>query len=91
MNIPNKDDFYLLQDILKESWGYNGFIVTDWGGNNDRVKALKEGNALEMPTNKGETNKEIIDAINNHEISEEVLDCRIEELLNVIKKTLQIM
>lgn len=81
------ENSHLLQDILVNTWRYDGLIVTDWGGNNDRVKALKQGNALEMPTNKGETNKEIIQAIQNNELEERILDKRIEELLTIIEKT----
>lgn len=81
------ENHHLLQDILITDWKYGGFIVTDWGGNNDRVKALVEGNALEMPTNKGETNKEIIAAIKEEKINETVLDDRVNEILNVISKT----
>ncbi len=85
--VYTNENHHLLQDILKNDWGYDGFIVTDWGGNNDRIKGLKEGNALEMPTTKGETDQEIVEAIKSGVLEEKVLDERVEEILDVIEKT----
>ena len=51
---------HLLVDILREEWSFDGAIITDWGGNNDRVKALECYCSLEMPTTVGETDREII-------------------------------
>ena len=81
------ENYHLLTEILREEWGYDGFIVTDWGGNNNRVKALIAGNALEMPTTQGETNEEIIKAIKDGELDEKVLDARIDEYLHVALET----
>ncbi|MFV0440119.1 MAG: glycoside hydrolase family 3 C-terminal domain-containing protein [Lachnospirales bacterium] len=75
---------YLLNDILRNKWGFDGLVVTDWGGNNDRVLALKAGNALEMPSTNGETDKGIIESVKKGEIEESVLDKRVDELLDVI-------
>ena len=52
---------HLLQDILTREWGYDGLIVTDWGGDNDRVRGLIAGNSLEMPGTGGETDRQILD------------------------------
>ena len=81
------ENYHLLKEILRDEWGYDGFIVTDWGGNNNRVKALIAGNALEMPTTQGETNEEIIKAIQAGELDESVLDARIDEYLHVALET----
>ena len=54
---------YLLQDILRNRWGYDGLIVTDWVGTNDRVKSLLAGNDLEMPWSGGQTNKQVKQAV----------------------------
>lgn len=85
------ENHHLLQDILREEWGYDGLVITDWGGNNLRVKALIEGNALEMPTTQGETNEEIVAAVKSGELDEKFLDRRVDELLNVIFRTEEAM
>ena len=81
------ENYHLLKEILRDEWGYDGFIVTDWGGNNNRVKALVAGNALEMPTTQGETNEEIIKAIQAGELDENVLNERVDEYLHVALET----
>ena len=78
---------FLMQQILREEWGYNGCVITDWGGSNDRIEGLLAGNELEMPTTAGETNQYIIQAIKNGIIKEEVLDTCVDRLLNLIFST----
>lgn len=78
---------HLLREILRGEWGYNGVIVTDWGGDNDRVAALKAGNELEMPTTGGETNEDIIKAIKEDPELENVLDECVDRLLELIFTT----
>lgn len=75
---------YLLKDVLKNKWGFKGLVVTDWGGNNDRVKALVAGNHLEMPSTNRMTNKDIVQAIQQGELAEEILDERIVEYLSFL-------
>lgn len=77
----------LLNQILREQWKFKGMVVTDWGGNNDRVLALKAGNDLEMPGNNGETDEDIIKAIENGELDEKYLDEAVERVLNIVFKT----
>lgn len=49
----------LLNDILKEEWGFEGFVVSDWGAVNERAEALNAGLELEMPSSKGEGDKKL--------------------------------
>ncbi|NGP46854.1 glycosyl hydrolase [Bacillaceae bacterium SIJ1] len=74
----------LLTDILKDQWGHEGFVVTDWGAINERVQGLEAGLELEMPSSNGEGDKKIVEAITNGSLSEEVLDSAVERLLTVI-------
>lgn len=78
---------HLMKEILRDEWGYEGVVVTDWGGSNDRVAGLVAGNELEMPTTAGETNKEIIEAVRSRKIEEKVLDEAVDRLLDLIFTT----
>ncbi|NLC17483.1 MAG: glycosyl hydrolase, partial [Clostridiales bacterium] len=79
----------LLRQILREEWGFDGIVVTDWGGADDRVKGLIAGNDLEMPTTAGETDKEIIAAIQEGKLDEKILDEAVDRLLTLINQTNQ--
>lgn len=78
---------HLLKKVLREEWGYEGIVVTDWGGNNSRIEALKVGNELEMPGNAGDTNRDIINAINEGKLEEKYLDEAVDRLLTTIFET----
>ena len=77
---------YLLNDILKEKWGFEGFVMSDWGAVNERVDALSAGLELEMPASFGMGDKKIIDAVKNGKLSESVLDAAVERFLKIIFK-----
>ncbi|SER55456.1 beta-glucosidase [Gracilibacillus ureilyticus] len=81
------ENIHLMREILRDEWNYEGVVVTDWGGSNDRVAGLIAGNELEMPTTAGETNKEIIQAIKDGRLDEEVLDEAVSRLLDLIFTT----
>ncbi|MDX8045277.1 glycoside hydrolase family 3 C-terminal domain-containing protein [Gracilibacillus sp. S3-1-1] len=81
------ESIHLMREILRKEWGYDGVVVTDWGGSNDRVAGLVAGNELEMPTTDGETDKEIIKTIQEGKISEGVLDECVDRLLELIFTT----
>lgn len=78
------EDKRLLCDILRDEWGFDGFVVSDWGGSNDHVLGVENGSHLEMPGTKTVGQKEIIDAVQAGRLSETVLDERVDELLEVI-------
>ncbi|SER55559.1 beta-glucosidase [Gracilibacillus ureilyticus] len=81
------ENFHLMQEILRGEWGYTGTVITDWGGSNDRIEGLLAGNELEMPSTAGETDREIMEAIKNGKIKEEVLDESVDRLLDLIFST----
>lgn len=76
----------LLTRILRDEWGFEGFVVSDWGAVNERVKALQAGLELEMPSSGGIGDAKIIAAVNSGELSMETLDLAVERLLNFIGK-----
>lgn len=75
-----------LTDILKEEWGHEGFVVSDWGAVNERAEGLAAGLELEMPPGGWEGDKKIAAAVRNGTLPESVLDQAVERLLKVILK-----
>lgn len=75
---------WLLTDILRSEWGFDGFVMTDWGATHDRIKMLESGLDLEMPGDTDICRKWIIDAINNGSLSMDVLDKAVGNVLRVI-------
>ena len=74
----------LLTKILRDEWGFKGYVVTDWGAINDRVKGLKAGVDLEMPASGGYNDKKIVEAVKSGELDESILDRAVERILKVI-------
>lgn len=81
------DNEYLQKKILRDEWGFEGIVVTDWGAANDRVVGFKNGNELEMPSSGGYNDKKICDAVRNGELSECVVDENADRMLTLIKKS----
>ncbi|WP_145053266.1 beta-glucosidase [Paenibacillus xylanexedens] len=77
---------WLLTDILKDEWGHEGIVVSDWGAVNERADALAAGMELEMPASGGIGERKVIDAVENGELSLEKLDRAVERLLELIFK-----
>lgn len=76
----------LLTEILKDEWGFEGFVVSDWGAVHDRVKALKAGVDLEMPGPKERRVKAVVEAVRNGELDESVLDAAVRRILRIVYK-----
>lgn len=77
-----------LTDILRNEWGFDGYVVSDWGAVNDRVNALKAGLELEMPASGGVNDKKIVQAVRNGLLDEAVLDRAAERILTIIDRYL---
>lgn len=75
---------YLLTDILRKEWGFDGFVVSDWGAVNDRVKGLQAGLELEMPSSGGMGEARIVAAVKSGELAEDVLDRAVERILDFV-------
>lgn len=75
---------HLLQEILRDEWGFDGFVVSDWGASNDHTEGVRAGSHLEMPTTGGDSDLELVEAVKSSKISQELLDRRVDELLDVI-------
>lgn len=78
----------LLTDILRDKWGFDGLVMTDWGAMNDRVKALAAGLDLEMPSSHGETDKLIVKAVKDGSLDIEVLNTAVKRILTLVDKSL---
>jgi beta-glucosidase len=76
----------LLTDILKDEWGFEGFVVSDWGAVNERAHGLEAGLELEMPSSNGLGDRKIVYAVKNGQLSEQTLDQAVERLLSIIFK-----
>ncbi len=78
---------HLLTEILREEWGFTGMVVTDWGACNRQVDGLRAGSNLEMPGTQGDSDQEVLSALDRGELTEDVIDRRVDELLNVVLAT----
>ncbi len=85
--VYSNENYHLLQEILRDEWGFDGFVVSDWGASNDHVEGVRAGSHLEMPTTGGDSDEELIRAVQAGRISEELLDQRVDEFLDVILPT----
>ena len=74
---------YLLTDILKKEWGFEGFIMSDWGAVRDRIAALKAGLDWEMPGPQDRRVKAVVEAVRNGELDEAVLNESVRRILNI--------
>lgn len=73
-----------LTEILREEWGFDGYIVSDWGAVNDRVSSLAAGLDLEMPPGDYENDRLIVKAVQEGKLDESVVDQACERILNII-------
>ena len=78
---------HLLMEILRGEWGFDGAVITDWGGSNDHALGVKNGSTLEMPVPGGDSVRELLAAVENGKISESDIDARLSELLPLVFDT----
>ena len=85
--IYTNENAHLLTEILRDEWGFDGFVVTDWGGCNSQTDGLKAGSNLEMPGTIGDSDREVLASLKEGRITEAEIDLRVDQLLDVILST----
>lgn len=75
---------HLLQEILRKEWGFDGIVITDWGGSNDHVKGIKAKSNLEMPAPGLDSARQIVKAIEEGNLTMEELDACVDDLLDAV-------
>jgi beta-glucosidase len=80
------ENYHTQTEILRNEWGWNGVVVSDWGAVNKRVDGMKAGNDLEMPSSSGTGTAKIVEAVKNGELDEAVVDARALNVLMLMKK-----
>lgn len=77
---------WLLTDVLRTEWGFDGFVMTDWGAMHDRIASLKAGLDLEMPGDTAICRKWILEGLQDGTLSEETLDRACENILRAVEQ-----
>ena len=80
----------LLTDILRGAWGFDGFVMSDWGAVNDRVKGVAAGLELEMPGSGGVNDRKLVEAVKNGTLEEAVLDRAVTRILNIVLRAVDL-
>lgn len=83
------ENYRLLTEILRNEWGFEGFVVSDWGAVNDIDKGLYSGLELKMPADGGKGDALIVEAVKSNRLREEVLDKAVERILNITFKAVE--
>ena len=81
------ENHHLLVDILRKEWGFDGAVVTDWGGSNDHVEGVKNGSTLEMPSPGLGGARKLLKAVADGSLTEQEIDLRVDELLELVLST----
>jgi beta-glucosidase len=82
------EDPWLLTSVLRDEWGFEGLVVSDWGAVNDRVSALVAGLDLEMPSSGGVTDAQLVAAVRDGSLAESVLDTAADRVIALVEKAL---
>ncbi len=80
------EDPWLLGEVLRDDWGFEGLVVSDWGAVNDRVTGLAAGLDLEMPSSGGVTDAQIVAAVKDGSLDESVVDVAAGRILDMVAK-----
>ena len=78
---------WLLTEVLREEWGFEGLVVSDWGAVHDRVAALRGGLDLEMPPNLGVSDAAIVTAVRDGSLHESIVDDSVSRVLQLVDRS----
>lgn len=80
------EDPWLLTSVLRDEWGFQGLVVSDWGAVNERVPSISAGMDLEMPSSNGTTDAQIVAAVKDGSLDESVVDVAAGRVLDLVRK-----
>lgn len=80
---------WLLTDVLREEWGFEGLVVSDWGAVHDRAAAVAAGLDLEMPPQLGHSDRAVVDAVRSGTLDEAALDTVVRRVLTLVDRSLE--
>lgn len=86
--IPASEHHWLLTEVLRDEWGFDGLVVSDWGAVTNRVKALAAGLDLEMPANGGRSDAAVVAAVEAGELDGSVLDTGAARVVSLVQRAL---
>ncbi len=89
-SIYTNENEHLLVNILRGEWGFDGSIITDWGGSNDNVAGAKAGSTIEMPAPGGDSIRSLVDAVKSGLLDEKIIDQRVDEILTLAENTVKL-
>ena len=81
------ENTHVLHDILRDEWGFEGAVVTDWGGSNDHVEGVRAGSTFEMPACGLDSVRELVAAVKSGRLDEVTLDQRVDEAVELVLST----
>ncbi len=81
--VYSADNEWLLTDVLRKDWGFEGYVMTDWGAVNDRVQGVRAGLELEMPGNSALNDAKVVEAVRNGSLDEKLVDQAVERILRI--------
>lgn len=84
--VPASHNHWLLTEVLREQWGYEGLVVSDWGAVSNRVAGVAAGMDLEMPGSGGATDAEVVAAVRSGELSDEAVDASVARFLALVER-----
>lgn len=80
------ESYRFLTTVLRNEWGFDGYVLSDWGAVKDRILGLRAGLDLEMPSSNGMNDKDIIEAVGDGSLDEKILNKSVERILNSVFK-----
>lgn len=80
----SNENTHLLKDILRDEWGNDGSVITDWGASNDHIKGVAAGSDLEMPTQGMDSARQIVKAVREGKLSEAAVDACVDRMLTAV-------
>jgi beta-glucosidase len=89
--VSASENSWLLQHVLRDEWGFQGLVVSDWGAVYDRVAALAAGTDLEMPPVLPHSPDEVVAAVKNGSLAEGILDERVRTVLELVAKGSEVL